>query len=84
MNRRSLGLVVLTLLVGLGVRSLSMGPRSIPEIKAKIREMDVAEWSPCIRRCADVATAEEVRQLLDREAARFDDELSVQEGDKPC
>ena len=72
------------LLVGLGVRSLSMGPRSIPEIKARIREMDIGEWSPCIRRCADVATAEEVRQLLDREAARFDDELSVQEGDKPC
>jgi phosphotransferase system enzyme I (PtsI) len=67
------------LLVGLGVRSLSMVARTIPEIKTRLREMDLGQWAKPIRRCAEVATADEVRGLLDQESAR----LALQ-GEKLC
>jgi phosphotransferase system enzyme I (PtsI) len=67
------------LLVGLGVRSLSMVSRTIPEIKTRLREMDLGQWARPIRRCAEVATSDEVRALLDQESARM-----ALEGEKLC
>lgn len=58
------------LLIGLGIRSLSMAPRIIPEIKQRVRETSLGEWTKAVRRCADVATADEVRSLLEKEVER--------------
>ena len=42
--------VSVPLLIGLGVRELSVPPRSVPSVKARVRELDLA-------RCADLAQA---------------------------
>ncbi|HEX9944060.1 MAG TPA: phosphoenolpyruvate--protein phosphotransferase [Thermoanaerobaculia bacterium] len=53
------------LLVGLGLRRLSMSPRQVPEIKTWIREASVAELADLAARCMEHSTAAEVQQHLD-------------------
>jgi phosphotransferase system enzyme I (PtsI) len=53
------------LLVALGLRTLSLSPTAIPEVKARIREMSVQSLSRTARRCLDLATASEVEALVD-------------------
>jgi phosphotransferase system enzyme I (PtsI) len=53
------------LLVALGLRTLSLSPTAIPEVKARIREMSVQSLSGTARRCLDLATASEVEALVD-------------------
>lgn len=53
------------LLVGLGLRRLSMSPRQVPVIKEKIRELSAAELSSLVERCMTFSTAAEVLQQVE-------------------
>jgi phosphotransferase system enzyme I (PtsI) len=53
------------LLVGLGLRRLSMSPRQIPEVKTWIRETRVADLADLATRCLEHSTAAEVQDHLD-------------------
>ena len=52
------------LLLGLGLRELSMSPRNIPPTKEVVRTVDVGDAEDLARRCVASATAGEVRELL--------------------
>jgi phosphocarrier protein FPr len=51
------------LLTGLGVRELSMTPRDIPTVKARIRESELSELQILAKKALDCETADEVRAL---------------------
>ena len=53
------------LLVGLGLRRLSMSPRQIPEVKAWLRETTLSSLQEMAERCMEHGTAAEVQQHLD-------------------
>jgi phosphotransferase system enzyme I (PtsI) len=53
------------LLVGLGLRRLSMSPRQIPEVKTWIREATVSGLAEVAVRCMEHSTAAEVQAHLD-------------------
>lgn len=53
------------LLVGLGLRRLSMAPSRIPEVKTWIRELSTAELTQLAERCLTFCTAGEVQQNLE-------------------
>jgi phosphotransferase system enzyme I (PtsI) len=52
------------LLVGMGLRRLSVSPRRIPEIKTWIRELSAAELAELAQRCMGFSTAAEVQAHL--------------------
>ena len=52
------------LLLGLGLRELSMSPRNIPLAKEVVRTVDVGDAEELARRCVAASTAGEVRALL--------------------
>ena len=52
------------LLLGLGLRELSMSPRNIPLTKEVVRTVDVGDAEELARRCVAASTAGEVRELL--------------------
>ena len=52
-------------LVGLGVRRLSLSPRRVPEIKTRLRELEFAFLQEHVRRCSDLPTAADVEEYLD-------------------
>ena len=52
------------LLVGMGLRRISLSPRMIPEVKTRIRRMNVAEMAGVAAKCLDCGTAQEVEELL--------------------
>ena len=53
------------LLLGLGLRELSMAPRSIPRVKQRIRSLDMVAATRRARAIMDQADAERVAALLD-------------------
>ncbi len=53
------------LLVGLGLRRLSMSPRQIPEVKTRVREATVAELAELATGCLQHSTAAEVQRHLE-------------------
>jgi phosphoenolpyruvate-protein phosphotransferase (PTS system enzyme I) len=53
------------LLIGLGLRRLSMSPRRIPEVKAWLREATVSGLGELAGRCLEHSTAVEVQEHLD-------------------
>ncbi|HMB55340.1 MAG TPA: phosphoenolpyruvate--protein phosphotransferase [Thermoanaerobaculia bacterium] len=53
------------LLVGLGLRRLSMSPRVIPAVKTRIRELDSHQLSDLARRCLDLETTGAIERELD-------------------
>ncbi len=53
-----------SLLVGLGVESLSMNPASIPTVKEALASRTLAELRSLAERALQLATVQEVRQLL--------------------
>ncbi len=53
------------LLIGMGLRRLSMSPRRIPEIKTWLRRMSAAELAELAERCMCYGTAAEVQQHVE-------------------
>jgi phosphotransferase system enzyme I (PtsI) len=53
------------LLIGMGLRRLSMSPRVIPEIKTRIRELSAVRLAELADRCMAFSTAAEVQQHLE-------------------
>jgi phosphocarrier protein FPr len=52
------------LLVGLGVRELSVTPRAVPGVKQAVRDLDLREAVVTARRALDAEDADTVRALL--------------------
>jgi phosphoenolpyruvate-protein phosphotransferase (PTS system enzyme I) len=57
------------LLVGLGVRELSMNPAAIPRVKAAIRAVRADQLDGLARTCLDLPTADEIEATLRRALA---------------
>lgn len=53
------------LLIGMGLRRLSVTPRRIPEIKAWIRDVSAAELAELAEHCLEYSTAAEVQRHLE-------------------
>lgn len=53
------------LLIGMGLRRLSMSPRVVPEIKTRIRELSAARLAELAEECMAFGTAVEVQEHLD-------------------
>jgi phosphocarrier protein FPr len=53
------------LLVGLGLRCLSMSPRRVPAVKAKIRQLDLPAARRAAEECLKLGTAQEVADHLE-------------------
>jgi len=53
------------LLIGMGLRRLSMSPRVVPEIKTRIRELSAARLAELAEQCMAFSTALEVQEHLD-------------------
>jgi len=51
------------LLIGLGVRELSVVPAAIPALKRQIRALAVADCAALAARCLELGSAAEVRAL---------------------
>ena len=58
------------LLLGMGLRRLSVSPRSIPEIKTQIRKLEVRALEEATERCLTMGSAAEVERCLDNYLAR--------------
>ncbi len=52
------------IMVGLGIRELSMSAVSVPEVKATIRAIDLEGATALVKRVRDIATAEEIRPIV--------------------
>jgi phosphocarrier protein FPr len=57
------------LLLGLGVRELSVGPHDVPRVKARVRELDLALCEVTAKASLVLDNAVEVRQLVARKLA---------------
>ena len=55
-----------SLLIGLGVRELSMSAPAIPGVKAAVRDIDVAQAEDIAREALTLSSAGAVRELLHR------------------
>ena len=52
------------LLVGLGVRELSVGPHAVPAVKARVRELDVEQCEVVAKQALRLESAQDVRELV--------------------
>jgi phosphoenolpyruvate-protein kinase (PTS system EI component) len=59
-------LTAVPLLLGLGVRELSVVPASIPAIKRQIGELKLADCQDTAQRCLTLGSAAEVRSLVEQ------------------
>jgi phosphoenolpyruvate-protein phosphotransferase len=56
--------LAIPVLVGLGVRELSVSPPAVPRVKAAIRELDVERCATLARQALGLAEADDVRKLV--------------------
>jgi phosphotransferase system enzyme I (PtsI) len=56
--------MIAAILIGLGIRELSMSAVSMPEVKDAVRQMTVVETEALVARVRDCATAAEVRAIV--------------------
>ncbi len=56
--------LAIPVLVGLGVRELSVSPPAVPRVKAAVRELDVERCATLARRALGLAEADDVRKLV--------------------
>jgi phosphocarrier protein FPr len=56
--------VAVPLLVGLGVRELSVGPHAVPGVKARVRELDLEQCEVVAEQALTLTGAAEVRELV--------------------
>jgi phosphocarrier protein FPr/phosphocarrier protein len=54
------------ILLGLGVRELSVVPAAIPAVKHQISELNITDCQAIARRCLDLGSASEVRSLVEQ------------------
>ncbi len=54
------------LLVGMGLRRISMSPRQIPEVKTWIRDLALTDLEALVQECAQYGTASEVQEHLEK------------------
>jgi phosphocarrier protein FPr len=52
------------LLVGLGVRELSVGPHDVPRVKARVRELDLDQCQVVAKQALSLESATEVRDFV--------------------
>jgi multiphosphoryl transfer protein len=52
------------LLVGFGVRELSVGPHAVPSVKARVRELDLEQCAIVAKQCLSLESAVEVRDFV--------------------
>jgi multiphosphoryl transfer protein len=52
------------ILVGLGVRELSVGPHDVPRVKARVRELDLDLCQVTAKQALSLDCAAEVRELV--------------------
>jgi phosphotransferase system enzyme I (PtsI) len=71
------------LLLGLGVRELSMSPAAIPRVKAALRGVRAERAREVALHCLELATAGEIEALVRRELAEALDPLRLQEEHRP-
>ena len=51
-------------LVGLGVRELSVSPSAVPRVKAAVRDLDVGRCTSLAREALTMSDADDVRKLV--------------------
>ena len=51
-------------LLGLGIDRLSLSPRRVPEIKTRIRELDVGQLQAHVERCLELTSASDVEEYM--------------------
>ena len=56
--------LAIPVLVGLGVRELSVAPSTVPRVKAALRELNVAQCSALAEQALTLPAADEVRKLV--------------------
>ena len=56
--------LAIPVLVGLGVRELSVSPSAVPRVKAAVRELDVGRCAVLAREALTLADADDVRKLV--------------------
>jgi phosphocarrier protein FPr len=56
--------LAIPILLGLGVRELSVAPPAVPRVKAAIRELDVQRCAGLAREALTLASAHDVRKLV--------------------
>jgi phosphoenolpyruvate-protein kinase (PTS system EI component) len=56
--------MIAPVLVGLGIRELSMSAVSVPEVKAMVRATRTSETEALVQRIAKLGTAAEVRAMV--------------------
>lgn len=72
---------VVPLMLGLGVRRLSLTPLALPEVKRRVREVAVSDMVEVAKRCEEFGTAEEVGECL-RSALASSQEAEPMEGSR--
>ena len=53
------------LLLGMGLRRLSLSPRAIPEVKTQIRQLSLEDLSGVADKCLTFSTADQVEECLE-------------------
>ena len=56
--------LAIPVLIGLGVRELSVSPHAVPRVKAAIRELDVGRCTTMAQQAVTLAGADDVRKLV--------------------
>jgi phosphotransferase system enzyme I (PtsI) len=54
------------LLLGMGLRQFSMHPSQIPEVKQRIKQSDIAELEPVVRRILKLEESAKIREQIER------------------
>jgi phosphoenolpyruvate-protein kinase (PTS system EI component) len=70
-------LTAVPILLGLGVRELSVVPSSVPAVKRRIRSLRIADCRELAMSCLDLASPAEVRALAARVMGSVGDEQSL-------
>jgi phosphoenolpyruvate-protein kinase (PTS system EI component) len=65
--------IAVPVLLGLGIRELSVVPAAIPAIKRQIRSVRIADCRALASRCLELGTAAEVRSLVAQTSITFGD-----------
>ncbi len=58
------------LLLGMGLRRLSVSPRAIPEVKTQIRQLSLGDLEGVIGKCLTMSSADEVESCLENFLAK--------------